>query len=348
MTPKLHILLVGPAPVNIGGVSMHLARLMALLNDDCQFDFIDEGRKRHAGYFNLRSLNLWHYFRSLMRADLIHLHSGPMILRAFHIIVARLLLRRRVVVTVHHDIHVERHQAVTRWLLARCNGVITVNQPSHDYLSQPSTQYLMQPAFLPPVVDSEPALPQAVTQWLSDARAHAGATIMVGNASFLSLVDGVDLYGLDMCLKLMHRLLLEEKRDNYYLVFILGDSTRNVERLEQYRQQLPPLDNHFLLWEGTLSFVRLAQAADIVLRPTTTDGDALTVREALYLNRRVVASDAVPRPQGTITFTTRDDDDFYRAVTTAQSTPAAAATAPAVDYRALYLNFYRKALGLNS
>ncbi len=38
--------------------------------------------------------------------------------------------------------------------------------------------------------------------------------------------------------------------------------------------------------------------ADVVLRPTETDGDSVLVRQALELGGRVVASDVVPRPRG--------------------------------------------------
>ncbi|MEI2749894.1 MAG: hypothetical protein V9E88_14180 [Ferruginibacter sp.] len=51
-------------------------------------------------------------------------------------------------------------------------------------------------------------------------------------------------------------------------------------------------------------------SADIVLRPTNTDGDALTIREAIYLNKKIVASDVVERPEGTILFKTRDTNDL--------------------------------------
>jgi hypothetical protein len=36
-----------------------------------------------------------------------------------------------------------------------------------------------------------------------------------------------------------------------------------------------------------------------LLRITTTDGDALSVKEALFLNKQVIATDVVDRPVGT-------------------------------------------------
>jgi glycosyltransferase involved in cell wall biosynthesis len=41
-------------------------------------------------------------------------------------------------------------------------------------------------------------------------------------------------------------------------------------------------------------------SADILARPTSTDGDSVSVHEALLLGTTVVASDAAPRPEGVI------------------------------------------------
>lgn len=49
---------------------------------------------------------------------------------------------------------------------------------------------------------------------------------------------------------------------------------------------------------------------DVFVRPTNTDGDAVSLREALYFWIPSVASDAVQRPEGTVLFNSRDIDDF--------------------------------------
>jgi glycosyltransferase involved in cell wall biosynthesis len=61
---------------------------------------------------------------------------------------------------------------------------------------------------------------------------------------------------------------------------------------------------------------------DVFVRPTRADGDALSVREALALGRRVVASDAAARPPGVITYPTDDPAALAQAIDRALSTPA--------------------------
>ena len=50
---------------------------------------------------------------------------------------------------------------------------------------------------------------------------------------------------------------------------------------------------------------------NLSIRPTITDGDAISIREALYFNCEVIASDVVKRPEGTVYFKCRDIDDLY-------------------------------------
>jgi len=54
--------------------------------------------------------------------------------------------------------------------------------------------------------------------------------------------------------------------------------------------------------------------SDLFLRPTTTDGDAVSVREALELGVPVVASDAVPRPDAVVLYRAGDLADFVAKV----------------------------------
>jgi glycogen(starch) synthase len=60
--------------------------------------------------------------------------------------------------------------------------------------------------------------------------------------------------------------------------------------------------------------------SSVFLRPTTSDGDSISLREALHFNVPVVASDAAPRPDGSILFASRDQEDFICAIETALQT----------------------------
>ena len=94
-----------------------------------------------------------------------------------------------------------------------------------------------------------------------------------------------------------------------------------------------------MLVHADLSFVKLIKYSDLVLRPTCTDGDALTVREALFLGKPVIASDIVSRPEGTILFKNRDYESMAGKVIEVLDTPRS--TAPPVETLTNYKEYYR-------
>jgi glycosyltransferase involved in cell wall biosynthesis len=88
----------------------------------------------------------------------------------------------------------------------------------------------------------------------------------------------------------------------------------------QYYDQLVRLisskqiDDHFVFQHKPCQFYPILAKSDVFVRPTNTDGDAVSLREALFFNVPSVASNAVPRPEGTVLFETRDNEDLFRKV----------------------------------
>ena len=90
MQNRKKIILIGAYPPPVGGVSIHIQRLIYLLSNNAEFDVIDESAIRKEEWpFNIRSLNLIKYLRIVKKADIIHIHSGLFVRRFFHIIVCR-------------------------------------------------------------------------------------------------------------------------------------------------------------------------------------------------------------------------------------------------------------------
>lgn len=60
--------------------------------------------------------------------------------------------------------------------------------------------------------------------------------------------------------------------------------------------------------------LHLMEHADIMLRTTLFDGDAISVREALFLGTSVIATDVVPRPDGVYLIGNGDTDELVRRI----------------------------------
>ncbi|MDD2595639.1 MAG: glycosyltransferase [Bacteroidales bacterium] len=339
---KKTILIIGSSPGHIGGVGIHLSRLVENLRDLYNFDYVDESKTRLPNYYNLRSFNLLKYLKKVLHADIVHIHSSTFFLRAFHIVICKLFFRKHIIVTIHHNPIVEGKfgNKVNTIVLPFCQKVIFVNKEGYNMfnLKKRKSRYLVFPAFIPPIIDKEKILPEGLLEWILNKKKE-NYSIISSNAWKLVISKGEDLYGIDMCIELMKALLL--KGEKCAFIFVLSNPKENVELLNIYKQKIKDyqLYDVFLIWEDSISFVRLIQESDLIVRPTNTDGDALSIREALFLNKQIVASDVVDRPEGTIIFHVRDNDDFCDKVSYALKQGNVETSGNKIDY---YLNFYRE------
>lgn len=334
------VLITGPALENVGGISVHVRRLVSLLRGRCEFDFVDESRNQREGYFNLRSLDFITYFKKIKRAHVVHINSGSKWLRMFNAIVCR-VMGKYTVVTVHRDPERESHLWLTRCILSLSNVVIAVNAKGVDLLRQGSKcEYIHLPAYLPPNLDNEPYLSENIQAWITHARETPNSVVMVNNASALVFNNGEDLYGLDLCLAAMKQLC--QSSDKYYLLFVVVKND-NPAVMDGYKQFIVHnnLSQHVLLIEDSCSFVRLIAASDIVLRTTNTDGDSLTVREGLSLGVPVIASDCVERPAGTTLFHNRDAAHLAQVIASTPIIASCEQQPDARDYTATYSKIYQ-------
>lgn len=316
---KSKMLIIGPAPVAVGGVAVHIKRLSILLKKDFDITYIDEGRTRFDGYFNLRSLNLARYIKMVKNADVVYINSGSPILRAFNILMCKILLHKNTVVTIHHDIGREKWLIFTKFLTQKCNHLIVVNEETYNVFNGVVNNLHLMPAFIPPVLVEEEKLPLQVEEWLKNIRVVGNSIIMVSNAGNLAIHEGFDLYGLDLCINAIKR-LKENGYDNFFLIFVIAEIDSHQQLMREYEREISDnnLSNNILIWNSGLSFVKLIEKADIVLRATNTDGDALTVREALFYGKKVIASDVVKRPEGVLLFKNRDAKDLVRVILNAK------------------------------
>ncbi len=332
----LKVLYIGPAPLVIGGVSIHLRRLLHLLRNDIVYDFVDEGRTRYDEYFNLRSKKIGTYLSKVKNAEVVHIHSGIWQLRIFHVLVAKVLFRKKTIVTIHRDVNYEPFLWLTNLVMKLCDHVILVSKEGYDTISC-GDKYHLLPAFLPPVIDEEPELHGDIVDFIAKARKNPKSVILISNAARFLVHNNEDLYGLDMCIEAMKSL----GRD-YFLIFVIAENPDHQDYVQRYKMLVSDyhLEDNILIYENSTSFVRLIMESDIVLRTTNTDGDAISVREAICLGKQVVASDVVRRPEGVILFRTRDVADLVVKIKSAVLSPVHVHAMETTDYRSVYLNFY--------
>jgi glycosyltransferase involved in cell wall biosynthesis len=221
---------------------------------------------------------------------------------------------KRVVMTLHDQMTLQKWAQV-RWFYrlaarrmfrsarVRWIAVSSVVKQQLMELGADERRIRVIPAYLaPPTTGAAAAAPDYVLEFV---RSHTPVLSTYGwRLCFDS--QGRDLYGFDLCIELVRQLRASHPRvglvvclpqislPDYYAELQRRISGYGLE--ERVLFVTEPFDDAYLIW----------LASDLHVRATSTDGDAVAVREALGLGVPVVASDASPRPPGTVLFPSRD------------------------------------------
>ncbi len=201
-----------------------------------------------------------------------------------------------------------RERWMTRVALRRVWGVVAVNEEiarvSAEVRGSPRHIWVI-PGFLRP--PAEPDLPAGPA---TEAFLATHSPLLLAMGRFTRLHDR-EVYGAADLTELLHRVRRKFPRAGVLFVLtqprdldgpVWADLKRRIEQLA--------LAEHFRVQPAAGELVPLMRRADLLVRPTSTDGDANSVREALWVGLPVVASDCVPRPEGTVLHRTGDADDL--------------------------------------
>jgi len=302
-TPLLSVLLIGCLPPPVGGVSVHLKRLTARLEaEGHRWRLFDDGPVRPLLLPGRLLGALLAARREGVR--LVHVHSGNWRTRVLAALLGR-LLGLPVVITLHsfRPLDNPRTARLARLALSQATTLVAVSgEVRHRCLEHGAhpARVHVQYAYLDPPATAEETLPPTVEAFLA-----GHSPVLAASAFRLRFHEGVDLYGLDLLMDLVHAVRDHHPRAG--LVFVLPE-TGLPAYLEQCRAHLERLglQEHFLLVTEPLDFPALLRRSQLLVRPTTSDGDSLSLREALAVGCRALASDAAARPEGVEVFPNRD------------------------------------------
>lgn len=278
------VLLVGARPPPTGGVATHCDELLrALWARGREATLIDPRRRQGDG----RPALLWHLGRARRRGALVHLHTNGHNRNSW-LLAALCASGRPALLTLHSGLapaYIAAHRGAVRAVVERYDHVVVVNEAIAAALDEaglaPSRRSIIA-AFTPASLAFRLA-PPGLRQL---RRTHP---VLVACA----LAPGIE-YGATVMLEAFAAL---RRRLPTAGLLLYGPGTRDLPAQEGvYR--LGELDRPRAL--------AVVAAADVFVRPTLADGDAISVREAQALGRRVVASQAGARPPGVLTFPVGD------------------------------------------
>lgn len=318
------IIQIGAYPPPLGGISVHVKRLTERIKAagdiSCavySHSFIQSSREEKI-YRIKNSYIFYCFFYIMHKCKIVHYHNmdwGKRFLLA--------LLKHsgvKLVITFHSFRDSTENKSflecfIYRTVYKKADVIIAVSEDIKNKLIStecPESKIVLMPAVIFPF--NQDYILNKNEQNIIDDALLGHDYIILANSSNNSHFNGQDLYGIDMSIELIRRL----KQDGISTCCIFFISNINdtsyfeslVMEIQKYN-----LEKDFIFIKSKEELIKymgyLSGSKTIFIRPTNTDGDAISIREALYSKIPAIASDVTARPKGTLLFKTRNMDDLY-------------------------------------
>lgn len=311
----MKIELWGTYPPPIGGVSIHIYRLIHNLNQlDSSVILRNFGKfisksdvpyVKHVPYPWLEFLLL--PFRS---KRVIHLHSNNIFAFFLFVLLGR---KHRYGVTLHNQNLIKETSFIRKKIIQnflRKAAFVVLNDDNYmlrlcSHFHCLKNNFYVLSAFLPPDKSEYLGLSEDI---LSFRKKHA--FLISANAYKLRYENGIDIYGFDLLIQLVKS--LKDKNINVGLIFCLpmiGDMAYYRKCLSLIKEM--DIDDNILIVQKEIpNGFEVWKLSDLFIRPTSTDIEGISVKEALYCGTVAIASDVCTRPKEVILFKNRNYEDL--------------------------------------
>lgn len=275
-----------PASAGIGGVTVHVQRLLEWLDaKGVEYTLCD-----------YKALSFKKQIRMIKQHKSVHLHVSHPALRVMYALIVK-LMGKKLVFTIHGNL------GRFNWLgnlqdkltVKLSNVPIAINQKSYEKALKWNKRAQFISAFIPPVKDGK-APGWAIEK--INALKKAGRPVFSTNASVCSFTPaGEEIYGIEFLID-----FFRNRRE----VLVISDPSGQYANKHKGEDLFIITDPH--------STFALYKHVDGTIRNTATDGDSLSVRESLYLGLLTYATDRVDRPEGCILFHYNDTESLADAL----------------------------------
>lgn len=313
----MRIELWGTYPPPIGGVSIHIYRLIHYLHEKDDSIILRNFGKTLPPFTYIKPLNnFWVEFVKLLfgARRVIHLHSNNVLAFFLFILFG---FRHKVGVTIHNKNLIKETSFVKKKVIKRflrSSAFIILNDQDYkDKLIESfqceSKHIFILPAFFPPMKMEYKGLSADIHNFRNN---HA--FVLSANAYKLRLENNIDVYGLDLLIRLVKE--LKDEKVDVGLIFCLPA----IGDVEYYNRCLSKivdwgLENNILIVQKELSNgFEVWKLSDLFIRPTSTDIEGISVKEALFCGTLAIASDVCVRPKEAILFGNRNFEDLKQKV----------------------------------
>ena len=281
------ILQFAKSPPPIGGITIHIKRLVAGLKDKESIDveILDYSRER----------NFKVIFIKIFRAKVIHIHLSRESLRFFFVILFKLLFKK-VIITFHGKKDFSNKFDLLSILIA--NKSIVLNKFTLNKAKKITNKVIQIGAFLPPLnMSSTNSLNKSSIVEIEKMKAIYNNCFSINAWKVVFDQNKQEIYG--------GSLLVEIFKESSNIGLVFSDPTGQYKEFLTNKFKVIPENILFINYSH--DFIDVINITDCTIRSTTTDGDPLSVKESLYFNKDAICSNIIERPIGAIVYFDKSD-----------------------------------------
>jgi len=307
------IAIIGPYPPPFGGISIHIHRMLAYIDYNAIVLFNENGNSsdiKHLVDYR-KSKRFYKVFLLVFKNfKLIHHHTPDNYTRLILSFLSR--FGKKVYLHVHGDSFIDFINKNTLWAKLLTNNVrylnfISCNEKNYEFINnmKPKSNVIID-AFIPPKYDQF-----VFNEFKNNFRLEfVDDEYLAFTMGWFKSYNNEDLYGFDI----MAEALKNVKSTGFKLKIISSNNgivdSLIYKKFIERRKELE-IDNDFIILNQNPAEIWPAYLiTDLFIRATNTDGSSVSVKEALWFESKVIASDIVDRPQNTILFKNRDVNDL--------------------------------------
>jgi len=203
---------------------------------------------------------------------------------------------KKTIVTLHGKYvkGLQKPWALIKRSIHRATVPIVLNKDSYLTCIAINKNTRLIPAFIPP--QREENLDPKIIRIVDDIHNQGKKVVVTYGFDNIYDTSGREIYGINFLIKYF------EKNNSYSL--IVSDPGGH------YKKNHKEVSDNIFFIDYPHSLYELMRISDVFARNTSKDGDSLSVKEALYLDKKTICSDVVERPVGAYLFKYSDEDSF--------------------------------------
>jgi len=299
--------IIGPYPPPLGGVSVHIERLLVLLEQNSiTYKLYNTSPIQYKGknknIVNIRKYYIFNLILILFDKDIqvVHFHQTFKGFEYLYWYLFSITVRnRKILVTLHNDDILYSNRISSKIIIALLNmshieKIITVSESVYNNL-HPNLDVCYLPAYIPP----------------SDGNGICSSkkrNIIITNIYRVTADSLEKIYGFDITLRLFSNF-----QNEYMLYILIGDERSDIGLLNAIinKYGISTKNIKIIIGEPLINYLPESR---LFLRTTRRDGYGNSIQEALDLGTIAVASNVCKRPDGTILFNINDEKDLLSKV----------------------------------